>query len=80
MWATGRGCEQSYERAAEWYEKAVRQGDAGAMMNLGILYAKGHGVPQSYERAIELWKQSAAHGDPVTLRDQTQFHIQTFTF
>ena len=74
----GRGCEQSYERAAEWYEKAARKGHAGAMSNLGLLYYEGQGVPQSYERAAELYKQSAALGNPVSQRDQAQFHLQIF--
>ena len=75
----GLGCDQNYERAAEWFEKAACGGDAGAMTNLGALHYEGKGVRQSYERAIELFKQGAAHGHPVTLRDQTQFHIHTFT-
>ena len=70
----GRGCDQSYERAAEWFEKAARQGDARAMTSLGALYEKGQGVPQSYERAAELWKQSAALGNPVSQRDQATFN------
>ena len=78
MYEEGRGCEQNYERAAEWFEKAARQGHAGAMLNLGNLYRDGQGVPQSYERAAELYKQSAAQGDPVSQRDQAQFHLQIF--
>ena len=33
----GKGCEQSYKRAADWYEKAARQGDTEAMNSLGCL-------------------------------------------
>ena len=60
----GIGCEQSYERAVEWYEKAARQGLSEAQYSLGSLYYHGEGVTQSYERSVELFKQSAAQGDP----------------
>ena len=60
------GCEQSYERAAEWFEKAAEQGYARAMAALGNLYREGKGVPQSYERAFELYRKSAAQGGPVS--------------
>ena len=72
----GKGCEQSYERAAEWFEKAIRKGQVGAMVNLGNLYSEGQGVPQSYERAAELYKQGSALGHPVSQRDQAHFHLQ----
>ena len=71
----GKGCEQSDERAAEWFEKAAREGRADAMNALGNLYAQGQGVPQSYERAAELFKQGAAKGDFVSQRDQAHFHL-----
>ena len=74
----GRGCDQSYERAAEWFEKAARKGDAGAMNDLGLLYETGQGVPQSYERAAELYKQGAARGNAVSQRDQATFHQKIF--
>ena len=61
----GQGCEQSYERAAEWFEKAARQGYADAQVNLGVLYCDGQGVFQSFERAVELYKQSAAQGNVI---------------
>ena len=60
------GCKQSYERAAEWFEKAAEQGHARAMYNLACLYREGKGVPQSYERAFELYRKSAAQGYPVS--------------
>ena len=62
----GMGCEQSYERAAGWFEKAIEQGDAPAMYALGDLYREGKGVPQSCERAFELYRESAAQGHPVS--------------
>ena len=51
--------EQSYERAAECYEAAARQGLADAQSNLGALYYNGDGVEQSNEKTWELWMKSA---------------------
>ena len=42
------GLKQSYVMAAMLYEKAVEQGDPGAMFNLACLYETGRGVAQSY--------------------------------
>ena len=57
------GCERSHESAAEWFEKAARQGHAGAQCSLGDAYKRGQGVPKSDEKAFKLYEQSAAQGD-----------------
>ena len=59
LWSVWVSC---YERAAEYYEAAARQGLAGAQYNLGLLYANGQGVEQSNETARELWMKSAEQG------------------
>ena len=54
--------DQSYERAAEYYEAAARQGHADAQYNLGQMYRKGQGVDQSYERVgFQSLRVSGAH-------------------
>jgi TPR repeat protein len=58
----GQSVDQNYERAAEYYEAAARQGMAIAQNNLGILYANGQGVDQSYERAAEHYEAAARQG------------------
>ena len=62
MYHEGLGVDQSYERAAEYYEAAARQGYASAQNNLGNLYANGQGVEQSNGKARELWMKSAEQG------------------
>ena len=62
MYEDGQGVDQSYERAAEYYEAAARQGYADAQFNLGALYANGQGVEQSFESARELWMKVAEQG------------------
>ena len=54
--------DQNYERAAEYYEAATRQGVAEAQFNLGALYAHGQGVEQSFETAREWWMKAAEQG------------------
>jgi len=63
MYYHGQGVDQSYERAAEYYETAARQGHANAQFNLGLFYANGQGVEQSNETARELWMKSAEQGN-----------------
>ena len=63
MYESGQGVDQSYEKAAEYYTAAARQGYVMAQLNLGILYVQGQGVEQSFETARELWMKAAAQGD-----------------
>ena len=64
MYDTGKGVKQSYERAAEYYEAAARQGLAEAQNNLGVALSlsNGRGVGQSNERAREWWMKAAEQG------------------
>lgn len=60
MYYRGRGVEQSYAKAAEWWRKAAEQGHAGARVRLGDMYCKGNGVEQDYVEAVK-WYQLAAY-------------------
>ena len=63
------GVQQSYSRAADWYQKAINTvifddrgceiaGDrGGAFAQLGLLYAYGLGVDRDRAKARELWDQ-----------------------
>ena len=63
------GCNQSFERAAQWFEEAARRSDASAQLSLGALYSSGRGVPQNTVRALDLYKQSAAQGNTMALKN-----------
>ena len=52
MFNNGRGIEQSYEKAVEYYTMAAEQGHAVAQCNLGNMFENGRGVEQSYEKAV----------------------------
>ena len=59
MYDHGRGVEQSYEKAVEWYRKAAEQGYANTQCRLGSMYHDGRGVEQSYKTAVEWYRKSA---------------------
>ena len=56
------GLKQSYVMAAMLYEKAVAQGDPGAMYALAHMYVGGQGVVQSFKKAAELYTMAAEEG------------------
>ena len=59
----GRGVEQDYAKAVEWYRKAAEQGHACAQCNLGQCYYNGEGVEQDYVKAVEWYRKAADQGD-----------------
>ena len=62
MYYNGTGVEQSYAKAAEWWQKAAKQGYVQAQYNLGVMYANGTGVEQSDEKAVEWYQKAADQG------------------
>ena len=60
---------QDYGKAREWYEKAADKGNAGAMNNLGWLYANGFGVAQDYAKAREWYEKAADKGEATAMRN-----------
>lgn len=63
----GKGREQSYEKAAEWFSKAAENGNANGQNNYGVCYQYGHGVEQSYEKAVEWYTKAAAQDNAQAL-------------
>ena len=51
MCEQGLGTGQSYEIAAQWYEKAAMQDQANAQFSLGEMYLDGAGVEQDLVKA-----------------------------
>ncbi len=52
----------NYQRALDSYQIAIKQGDAIAQFNAGLIYEKGKGVPVNTEKARELYLLAAEHG------------------
>lgn len=62
MYENGKGIEQNYKKAIEWYKKAAEQGYVDAQFHLGNMYCIGLGVVQDLEKAFEWYKKAAEHG------------------
>ena len=58
----GRGTEQDYARAFEWYVLAAYNGVAGAMDSLGLCYTEGYGCKADPARAVHWYRQAAFKG------------------
>ena len=51
------------DEAAYWYRKAAEQGDAGAMLQLGVCYYLGTGVEEDGNEALRWYKKAADRGN-----------------
>jgi localization factor PodJL len=61
--AEGRGVPANPELAAQWFDRAARQGLAPALYRLGSLYEKGQGIKKDLEKARQLYLQGADKGN-----------------
>ena len=59
----GRGVEQDYAKAMEWYRKAADQQLADAQHNIGALYENGWGVAKDLDQAKVWYQKAANNGD-----------------
>jgi hypothetical protein len=71
IYAKGLGIEPNYAKAAEWFGKAVAQGNKRAMINLGYLYEEGRGVEADLARALNLYRQASGAVDDELLFSST---------
>jgi len=46
-----------------WYRMAAERGNAGAQLNLGIMYATGQGVLEDSVEAVKWYRRAASQGD-----------------
>lgn len=53
---------KDYQKAFEYYTKAIQLGSSTSMVNLGFLYKKGLGVSQDYSKAIEYFTKATQSG------------------
>jgi TPR repeat protein len=65
----GRGTDQDYTKALEWWTKSSEQGNSYAMCNLGFCYEKGHGCDQNQTKAVEWYEKSANLGHSAAMRN-----------
>ncbi len=55
----GRGIEQDYAKARQWFEKAAAHHGPAAMYNLGLMRLHGLGIRQDDARAVAWFRKSA---------------------
>jgi uncharacterized protein len=58
------GVAQDFAKAADWYGRLARLGDARAQTSLGLMHARGYGVPKNLATAHRWWNFAAAQNDP----------------
>ena len=62
MYEDGKGVEQDYTNAFEWYRKSAEQGNVKAQYNLGCCYENGIGVILNRDNARVWYQQAAERG------------------
>ena len=67
MYYNGKGVEQDYALAIEWYQKAGELAHRNALNELGAFYYNGNNVEQDYAKALEFWGKSANLGNSSAL-------------
>src|ERR1035441_3080473 len=60
---SGKGVEQSYPTANQWYEKAANQGHVDAQYKLGHSYRTGRGEKIDLPTALAWYKKAGESGD-----------------
>ena len=62
-YSEGRGVTANMELAAQWFDRAARQGLPPALYRLGSLYEKGQGVKKDLNKARQLYLLAADKGN-----------------
>ena len=57
------------KEAVKWYRKAAELEYAGAMFNLGNIYANGEGVTQDFTEAVKWYRKAAELGNAGAMED-----------
>lgn len=63
-YAGNNGVEQDFAKAADWYLRLAKAGDARAQTSLGLMYARGYGVTKNLAEAHRWWNFAAIQNDP----------------
>ena len=63
-YAGTNGADQDFAKAADWYLRLAKAGDARAQTTLGLMYARGYGVTKNLAEAHRWWNFAAIQNDP----------------
>ena len=59
----GKGVEQNYKEAFNWFLKAANSGNVNAQRELGSMYINGKGVVSDFDQAVYWFKKGDEQGD-----------------
>ena len=59
MFENGKGIEQDYKKAQNWYKRSAEQDNIEAAYALGSIYYKGKGLEKNNEEAFKWFKIAA---------------------
>ncbi|RGG46464.1 sel1 repeat family protein [Ruminococcus sp. AF21-11] len=64
MFCYGRGTEQNYQKAFEWFERSAKQKNKFAQFSLANLYYYGSGIEKDLSQAFLWYQRSSSQGQP----------------
>jgi TPR repeat protein len=67
MYEYGRGVEQDFVKAANWFRRSAEQGNVAAQTNLALLYVNGKAGKTDYKEAVRLLEKAAATGSATAI-------------
>lgn len=70
----GLGVRTDYQKAVQWYQKAIDSGYKKAYRFLGTLYINGNGVPKNEKTAVKYWTIAADDGDNGAVKLLVQYY------
>jgi len=74
-YAGEEGYPQDHEKAAYWYLKSAKGGNAKGQLAIGIAYRRGQGVPADMDAALFWMKNSAANGHSLAIYNLGMFYL-----
>ena len=69
MYRDGNGVKQNYQKAIEFYMRAIEKGNSKAMHHLAYMYVRGTGVKQNYKKAIKLYTLAIKKGNSKSMNN-----------
>jgi len=64
MFCYGRGTEQDYEKAFEWFQRSAKQKNKFAQFSLANLYYYGSGIEKDLSQAFLWYQRASSQGQP----------------
>jgi SEL1 protein len=59
MFLRGEGVDQNFKKATSWFNRGLKNGDAGSQNGLGLMHLHGLGFPVNPVKAAEFFKAAA---------------------